>query len=195
MTDDLNTPAADQTPAPAPRSPVRNPRRKWLIGAGLVAALGIGGAVAAQSFDRPGFFHHGMMGRGGWGGGSMNMDATDLANMADRGIRHAAVEIDATPDQQEKLRAIVRDLVKDVAPMREAREQAAERIRALLTQETVNKDEIEKFRAEQVGKMDDVSKRVTKAVDDAADVLTPAQRRKLVDRMPRPGAGPFWRRG
>ncbi len=202
MTDQQNSPALENAAAvPAP-APAKKSRRKWLIGTGLVAALGIGGAVAAQSFDRP-FFHHGMMGEGRGGGmmgghggrrGAMNMDPARMADMADRGVRHMAVEIDATADQQEKLRAIVRDLVKDVAPLRAGHDAMAERARALLTAPTFDRAEIEKFRAEQAGKMDEASKRVTKAIGDAAEVLTPEQRRKLSDQM-RPGAGPFWRRG
>ena len=123
------------------------------------------------------------------------MDPAQIENCADRGIRHFAIEVDATPDQQEMLRTIGKALVKDLLPLREAHREAAERVRTLLTQPTIDRAEIEKFRAEQIARADAVSKRITQAVTDAAEVLSPEQRRKIADRMPRPGAGPFWRRG
>jgi protein CpxP len=178
--------------AAPPIPPANLRRRKWLIAAGVVGALGLGGAVAAQNFSPPGFGPGMMMMRHG---GPMNMDPAAMADMADRGIRHLAIEIDATPEQTDKLRAVARDLVKDLAPLHGAREETATRARDLLTQTTVDKAAIEKLRAEQVAKMDAASKRIAQAIGDAAEILTPEQRRKLADRMPRPGAGPFWHRG
>jgi Spy/CpxP family protein refolding chaperone len=175
-------------------APARPRRRKFLLIAGVAAALGLGGAAVAQGYGHhfgPGMMGGGMMGRGG----PMAMDPAAMADMADRGVRHMAIEIDATPEQQEKLRAIARDLVKDLAPMRTARQEAAQRVRELLTQTTIDKAAIEKFRAEELAKVDAASKRVTQALGDAAEILTPEQRAKLAERMPRPGAGPFWRRG
>jgi Spy/CpxP family protein refolding chaperone len=169
-------------------SPAAKPaHRRFLAVAALAVALGAGGVVAAQNFGPPGFGPRAMM---MGGGGPMNMDPAQMAEMADRGVRHVAIEIDATPEQTDKLRAIARDLVKDLAPLRGARQQAAEKIRSLLTQPTVDKAAVEAFRAEQIGKMDSASKRVAQAVDDAADVLTAEQRQKLANRMPRPGQGP-----
>jgi periplasmic protein CpxP/Spy len=171
----------------------RPSRRKWFALAGVAAALGTAGAVAAQGFGPPGGgFGHGMM---MMRGGPMGLDPAALADRADRGVRHLAVEVDATPEQTEKLRAIARDLVKDLAPLRGARKEAAERFRALVTRDTVDKADIEAFRADQIAKMDAASKRIAQAIADAAQVLTAEQRRKLADRMPGPGAGPFWRRG
>ena len=38
---------------------------------------------------------------------------------ADRVMRHVAIELDATPEQQDKLRAIAKAAVKDLLPMRD----------------------------------------------------------------------------
>jgi hypothetical protein len=134
--------------------PTLKPRRHFTI-AGLVLLAGLGGGVTAKAFDPPPFGPDALI----QGGSPMTMDPAVLTKSADRGVRHIAIEVDATADQEE-LRAIVSDLVKDLVPLRSARVEAAERARALLIQPTIDKVEIEKFRAEQIAKADAVSKRL-----------------------------------
>jgi len=100
-----------------------------------------------------------------------------------------AIELDATDSQQEKLRAIAKAAVKDLIPLREKVQSARLKARELLTQPTIDRAEIEKFRTEQVALADTFTKRVSQAIGDAADILTPDQRRKLNDRLP-PMGGP-----
>jgi periplasmic protein CpxP/Spy len=100
---------------------------------------------------------------------------------ADRAVRHLSIEIDATAEQQDKLRAIVRDAVKDLLPVREKIIAARATGRELLTQPTVDRAAIEKFRADMIATHDAVSKRLVQAVADAAEVLRPEQRRKIGD--------------
>ena len=100
---------------------------------------------------------------------------------ADRMVRHLAVEIDASPQQQDKLRAIVGEAVKDLMPVRERLMAARATARDLLTRETVDRAAIEKFRTDVLATHEAVSKRLVQAVADAAEVLTPEQRRKIAD--------------
>jgi periplasmic protein CpxP/Spy len=112
---------------------------------------------------------------------------------ADRAVRHLAIEIDATPEQQDKLRAIVRDAVKDLLPVREKLMAARATARDLLTGETVDRAAIEKFRADMLATHDAVSRRLLQAVADAAEVLKPEQRRRIADMMARHGpSGTGW---
>jgi Spy/CpxP family protein refolding chaperone len=105
-------------------------------------------------------------------------------------VRHLAIEVDATAEQQERLRAVVKSAVKDLLPMREKAQAARQRGRELLTQATIDRAAIEAFRAEQIAQVDAISKRVAQAVTDAASVLTVEQRRKIEEHTrPRPG---FW---
>jgi Spy/CpxP family protein refolding chaperone len=125
---------------------------------------------------------------------------------ADRMIRHLAVEVDATAEQQDKLRAIVRATVKNLLPVRDKLMAARATGRELLTQPTVDRTALEKLRAEQIATHEAVSKQLVQAIADAADVLTPEQRRKISDMLPagggrgmdhgpgRWGWGGFWRR-
>ena len=110
------------------------------------------------------------------------LSPAQIEDRVDRGIRHAAIELDATPEQQEKLRAIAKGAVKDLAAhAREGAGGARARAAELLTQPKVDRAAIEAFRAEQLALADAASKRFAQAVGDAAEVLTPEQRQKAHD--------------
>jgi Spy/CpxP family protein refolding chaperone len=67
---------------------------------------------------------------------------------------------------------------------------------ALMGGQNVDRAGMEKLRAEQIALADTASKRVTQALGDAAEVLTPAQRQKLAERMKeRSEHRPFWHHG
>jgi Spy/CpxP family protein refolding chaperone len=108
---------------------------------------------------------------------------------AGRMIRHLAVEIDATTEQQDKLQAIVRGAVKDLLPVRDKMLAARAAGRDLLTQQTIDRPALEKLRADQIATHDAVSKRLVQAVADAAETLTPEQRRKISDMVSSGGWG------
>ncbi len=177
-------------------SPQRPParRRGRAIAGILVVALagGLIGAFASQSFSQgfgPGFgptWH--MTVRGPWGGPFGGpLTPQQMADRADRMVRHLAIELDASADQQAKLEAIVKSAVGDFAPMRDKMLAARAQMHDLLTQTTIDRAAIEKLRADQIATLDSLSKRIAQAVGDAAEVLTPDQRRKLGDMLPPAG--------
>jgi protein CpxP len=68
--------------------------------------------------------------------------------------------------------------------------------RELLTQQTIDRAALEKLRADQIALHDAASRRLIQAIGDAAEVLTPEQRRKISDMLPpRGGGGAVWGRG
>jgi protein CpxP len=119
-----------------------------------------------------------------------SMIETVLEAHADRMVRHLSAEIDATAEQQDKLRAIVTGALMDLMPVREKMMAARATARDLLTQQTIDRTAIEAFRADLIETHDAVSKRLVQAVGDAAEVLTPEQRRRISDMLPARG-GPF----
>jgi len=160
-------------------SPERRPARRGRAIAGvLMVALagGLVGAFAGQSFSQ-GFGPPWHMTVGGPIGGPFTQQ--QIADRADRMVRHVAIELDANADQQAKLQAIVKGAVGDLVPMRDKMLAARAQMRDLLTQTTIDRGAIEKLRAEQIATVDALSKRIAQAVGDAAEVLTPDQRRKL----------------
>ena len=137
----------------------------------IALAAGFIGGYAGRSFAH--------------GAGNLMSETLDPERMdehVERMVKHFAVEVDATPEQKDKLTAIAKGAARDLAPLagkiRNARPQAID----LMGAERVDRAAIEKLRAEQIVLMDVASKRLTQALADAADVLTVEQRKKLAER-------------
>ena len=188
MSDNVNSPGPDSGPN-TPKTCRGRGRGAALIVV-LVVVAGLTGAAITNAFSRGPGFGHGF-GRGYGHGGMMgeSFDPAQAEDRADRMVRHMAIELDATDAQQDKLRAVAKAAVKDLIPLREKVQSARLKARELLTQPTIDRAEIEKFRTEHLALADTFSKRVSQAIGDAADILTPDQRRKLNDRLP-PMGGP-----
>jgi Spy/CpxP family protein refolding chaperone len=192
---------SDRTSAsPITTSAAARPGRLAKITVALALGLGLAGigAFATTSFSQgfgPPFGH--WHGPGYWHGGPFGggVDPARAEERADRMIRHISVEVDATAEQQEKLRGIVKHAVKDMIPMREKMFAARQQVRDLLFGQSVDRAAIEKLRAEQIGTVDALSKRFTQALADAAEVLTPEQRRKLEGLLPSSSGWRGWWRG
>jgi protein CpxP len=192
----MNEQSHSASPRPEQPQTGRRPRR-WLFVTTMALAAALTGAVASRAISQN-YWH----GPGFWHGPAFMGGAFDPARVedgADRMVRHVAIEIDATPEQQEKLRAIVKGAVKDLLPMRDRAQAARQRGRMLLTQPSIDRAAIESLRAEQIALADTASKRLAQALGDAADVLTLDQRRKIDERLTelreRRGFWHGWRRG
>ena len=79
--------------------------------------------------------------------------------------------------------------------MRDKAQAARDRARSLLLQPSVDRTAIESFRAEQIALADTTSKRVAQALADAAEVLSPEQRRKIDEMIAARRAWGGWHRG
>jgi len=153
--------------------------RSWLILPTVALAAALTGAVAtsamSQYSDGQGIPMHFM--------GGHQFDPAKAEEHADRMVRHLAIEVDATNDQTEKLRTIVRTAVKDLIPLREKIKSARGRVRDLLTAPTIDRAALESLRTEQMANIDAATRRIAQALADAGDVLSVDQRRKLEDRL------------
>jgi Spy/CpxP family protein refolding chaperone len=187
------------TPHPVPTTTstgdsARLPRRARVVLLVLFVIAAAGMAAFASSAFSQGFGHgFGPPWHARWG---QSFDPAAIEDRADRMVRHLSIEVDATPDQQERLRGIVRSAVRDLLPLREKAVTSRQRGRELLTQTTIDRAAIETLRAEQMGLADQATRRVSQALADAATVLSPEQRRKIAERIDRwRSFGHGWHRG
>lgn len=154
-----------------------------LIGAAVIGLVGGGLATSAMGHGGFGPRHWGG-GPGGWGHHRMHgpMDPAKATEHATRMAEHLARAVDATPEQKQKLTAIASALATDMQPLHQKMQAAHKRAAEILRAPTVDRAAVEAFRAEQIATADEASKRVTQAIADAADVLTPEQRAKIAQR-------------
>lgn len=141
--------------------------RKLIIGA--VAAVVIVGAGAAA-------FAGGDMGPGHWRGKFMR-------GFMEYRVDQVLTDVGASADQKDKIKTLFKTTMESVRPDRADRKQMREEVIKLLEAPTIDRDAIEALRAKHVAEIDAKSKTIAKAVADAAELLTPEQRKQLVEEI------------
>ena len=168
----------------------QDPRRRFFKRAAIATLIGgIAAGLGIKAFAQGG-------GPGGWHrGGFMAgpLDSAQVDEHLDRMLKHLYVEIDATDGQKQKLAPIVKQAVKDLLPLREKMQAARKQAVELLTGDAIDRAAIEALRAEHLQLAEQASRRIAQALADAAEVLTPAQRKELAARMEKHRHG--WRHG
>jgi protein CpxP len=166
------------------------PRKKsWgkriAIGGVAIAALAGVGVAGALSQDYGRMQRFGMGGDDG--GPSMHMQANFRHGMGfgpgfgGHHLERMLEEIDATPEQEDKLEAIMDKLHDDVRPIMRGFRDTRDDVAKLLGAATIDREAAEKLRAERVAAVDEASRKLTTALLDAAEVLTAEQRAEMVE--------------
>jgi periplasmic protein CpxP/Spy len=182
----------DTKPSSGERSPApeyRRGRRGTFVIALLAVALvaGLAGSMLSTAFGQSYSWQRIQWRHGGMFGGPLTPAQID--EQIDRVSKHLAIELDANQEQQVKIANIAKAAVADLRPLREKAVGARSQAISLLTAPTIDRTAIESLRAEQVGLAETASKRIAQALADAAEVLTPEQRRKVAEWMT---LGPPW---
>ncbi len=153
------------------------PQRRWgrlalaaalLVGLGGVAGFGIGAHKASS------FFWHAMA------PGKLTPEET--AAMVERKVNRVLSHVDATDEQKAKVTAIAKATVTDLTKLGFTPGEGRSKFLQLFRADKVEPDAIEALRAEQSTKWGAATKRIAQAVTEAAQVLTPEQRRELTER-------------
>jgi periplasmic protein CpxP/Spy len=165
-----------------PNAPSRWPRgrgnlRTALLVVAVALSAGLMGSFGTAAFGyglRP--WH-----AGGFMSGSI--DPVEIEHRVERMIKHFAIEVDATVDQQAKLITIAKAATGDLLPLRDKAQANRRQGLALLAAANVDRAAIERLRTEQMGLAETASKRIAQALADAADVLTAEQRKEIAERV------------
>jgi periplasmic protein CpxP/Spy len=157
---------------PASQSQRRALRRRLVIGGAAALVLVAGTAAAARAWT----VHHHWHGHGDWGA-----HPAMSADMVEKRLDFLLHIADGTPEQQARLHGIVEAAFKDLDPIHQHLADTRLQIMGLLAAPQIDRAAAEQLRSARMADIDQASKRLTQALLDAADVLTPQQRKKLAD--------------
>lgn len=179
----------------------KTPRSKrTTIALVTAAAVALGGAWSLQSFAGSKVVQHMKVhteNAGGWFNGKRHsvgwrrehrddffeMSDTEVKAKLTRAMKHVAIEIDASEQQQEQIVALVADAFKEVRPLRDSLRSTVEEMRELLLSNAPDRSAMERLRADRLAESDRISKTLINTLADVAEVLTPAQRKLLDERI------------
>ena len=154
----------------------------------LVAEGGVSGIVPAQfgsaKLELAQFGSGHGFGRGrGPRSSFADMSEAEVNKMIARAVAHAAIEVEATDEQRDRITAIATELAGKARPVPQGFRDAGERMRELLLAKDVDAAAIEAVRAERIAEADRVSREVVTALVKVSKVLTPEQRATAAERI------------
>ncbi|MEP7007694.1 MAG: periplasmic heavy metal sensor [Sphingomonas bacterium] len=162
--------------------PNRAVRRGWLRRTALAAALVASGAalpVLVASAQGVGMSMHGMM-----HGGAGDMHAKAMGH-----VTQMLDAVGASDDQKTKIGSILHTGFEPMAKLHEDMGATHKSLHQILAAPTVDRAALEQLRAAQIARIDSASRAATGAMADAAEVLRPDQRAKLVAMAAEHGQG------
>ncbi|MGL4636490.1 MAG: Spy/CpxP family protein refolding chaperone [Beijerinckiaceae bacterium] len=176
------TPAATTT-APAKKSFFRS---RWFFGIAIVATGLVSYGLGKVSNHNRWSHHH-----------SMARMAEDgrMTRGADFMLNRVLGRVDATQEQKDRIAEITRMTMRELAPLRDQHFATRAKLAELMKAQTVDRAAVEQLRAQEIALAETLSKRASQAFLDAADVLTPAQRTKLVERLQNRRGGGWYNKG
>jgi Spy/CpxP family protein refolding chaperone len=103
-------------------------------------------------------------------------DPAKVQQRIEKRVDRALSSTDATAEQKKKVADILQAAFKDMRPLHDKRVENRKAMEAALQEQTIDPAKIEAIRADQMKIADDASKRFTKALQDASNVLSASQR-------------------
>jgi protein CpxP len=150
----------------------------------LYGVLGLSVVAAAFAAARPLAAANGFHGfGGGWGHHRMSPEA--MHEHLQVGVKWALRDVDATEEQKERVSAIVGAALTDLHGLKERHHANRDEFHAQLTGPAVDRGALERIRKAELALAEEASRRLVDAVADAAEVLTPEQRKALAERHAR----------
>jgi Spy/CpxP family protein refolding chaperone len=171
---------SDVTAAPKPS------RRRTIlyaaVGAGALLTLIAARPITAAIQNTAGGFHHSWGGH--WGGRGHAMSPEAAKEHLQVATKWMLRDIDASPEQQDRVNAIAASAVDDLFRLKERHHQNRDAFHAQFGGSgAVDRAALEEIRKSEMGLADEASKRLVQALADVSDTLTPEQRQALAERI------------
>ncbi len=103
-------------------------------------------------------------------------DPAKGAQRIEKRVDRALSSTDATAEQKKQISTILQSAFADLRPLREKGIESRKAMVDVLQAPAIDRLKVEQLRQDQIKMVDEASKRLTKALQDAGDILTPAQR-------------------
>lgn len=154
------------------------------LGSAAMAAWAAGGPdlgprLFGMGEDGSGGYHRGHGHRGGHGAMSPERVEARIDRMTERLVR----SVEGTPEQQERISGIAKAAAQDLRELRRQGGDLRRQALDLLKAPAIDRAAIEALRSQQMSVADALSRRVSVALADTAEVLTPEQRSRLAERI------------
>jgi Spy/CpxP family protein refolding chaperone len=154
-------------------------RRVFWLGVGVASAaaavvsvIAIGGSSEANAMR--GLFGHARHGHGAH-------DAQAAREHAGLAAEWLLRSVDASDEQQARVREIVGASLESLAPLAEQHRAHHQALIELLGQETIDRGTLESLRAQELALADQASRTLAAGIADVAETLTAAQRAELLE--------------
>ena len=153
-------------------------------------AIVMGGVFGVQAFANSKTYEHLKL-NAGFSSGMHGGDHKRFADWSDaeiearieRMVKHVAIEIDATQEQQEQIAALATAVATDLRPVHDRMRATGMELHDLLMAETIDRAALEQLRAARLADAERISKTLVGALADVAEVLSPEQRKVIGKRI------------
>ncbi len=163
-------------------------RKVIALATGIAIAMGAGFGI--QAFATSKTYEHLKLYAGfssGWHGGDHerfdDWSDAEIEARIERMVKHVAIEIDATREQQERITALATAVAKDLKPVHDRLRATEKELHDLLLADTIDRAALEQLRAEFLADAEWISENLVSALADVAEVLSPEQRNVLDERI------------
>ena len=147
----------------------------------ITAAMIIGGVgYMAVASPNGGFCR---IGGGGHWGGHAEWTEEDVKDHSEFFVKRFSRKIDATDEQKAAIQKTVDKTIPQMLNLRAKKEEVHKSLIAALSEEKVDREKLEKTRMEGLKLADEMSRIVLDSTVSLSDILTPEQRKELVERF------------
>lgn len=147
---------------------VPSQRRRWIASIVAATTLFVAGIAVVAA--------HGV----GW---NHDWSEEQIAEHIQDHVDDVLKGIDATAEQRTQVADILKAAAHDVFSIREQHMAAHAKLKEILSAQQIDRAQLESLRQQQLQGLDSATQRISAALADAAEVLSPEQRKQLFDNI------------